>query len=154
MPVLIGDVDRFRAAADVGVPSASSNPLWYDTDNAPLLRVMIDDASIGAFRRIADFVPPSDCVYTLLPTMVIFHSGRRAVVPPLDEADDDRFTRRLLDMGCSYILLRDTDSPAGVLRMYPSSRIRVDLDGVDAGTVDLPGRAEPLVISVLARLPK
>ena len=155
VPILLADAARFREAADSGLEHARNNPFWYDTDNdRALWRVKVNDATAAALTRIGDFVPADDCVYILRPALVTFYSGRRGVVPPLEETDDDRFTRRLQQMGCNYILLRDSDSPSGTLRMFPSSRIRVDLEGVDAGTLEWPGRADPVVISILAKLPK
>ena len=123
---------------------------WIDPTRADVsesgFRYML--GVVSATRDIGNRVPEADCIYTMLPQMVLFNAKRKAWLPPTDLPDGNS-----ADLDCRYYYLTATPL-RGKPAFYPYELIKEHTETValyqPAGTQDS-GSSRRTVTGLLVR---
>ena len=148
----IGDAaDRYRSAADSGLPGARGFESWYTTVPAEsTLHVGTELSLIEALRHIPDVVPEEDCVISVRADWINYYARRRGDSPPRNTVPDPQFGARLRASGCRYLfasLFADSNFP---LPMHPMQRLGDRFEVLQYMAV--PGGVSTQPLSVLTEL--
>jgi hypothetical protein len=102
-------------------------------------------------RAVSDFVSPPDCVYTIAPQILWYHSGQRVDARTLPYPWPGGALRRALP-ACRYVLVTNTGSAQlGQPAMYPQQEIGTAAEVVFVVFADVERR---LPAAALLRLPE
>lgn len=77
----------------------------------------------AAMRRVEETVPPTDCVLSIVPSVVSFYSGRLSVRLPQHFDDEGVFREQLNETGCHYALMINFKTPSFPEHLYPAARL-------------------------------
>lgn len=93
-------------------------PSYYvgQGENAAITALLIND-----LRRLGKLVAAEDCVFTIKPATVVLLAGRRGLLPPLPDTNDEDFHRLLGE--CRYAYLVIGQSATFPEAFYPGNRL-------------------------------
>ncbi len=152
LPALASASARFLSADDSSVPDARGMRSWYQADPAKAARRTAGEAlAIGMLRRMAEEVPPGDCVISIRPDLVNYFAGRLAAWPPLDSVPEPRFSQQLHGAHCRYLFMTTASYTGYPVPLHPLQHLAGKIDVVDYGEVPLAAPGDGRIICLLAK---
>jgi hypothetical protein len=105
-------------------PAYRHVPEWYEP-RLPAAR-RLTEAQLGtvqAFREFATQIPRGECVFSTLPMVAAFYTGRDARFPPWESTDDRAFMEETRQAGCRYFVFTLEPGRGYTRAYYPLDRL-------------------------------
>jgi hypothetical protein len=101
-------------------------PEWYAGRHGPE-DFRARDLLVDSIRDVAAKVSTGDCVYSVKPSLVAFHSRRMSYPPPPEATDDNGFRAALGEKRCRYFLMMGS-TPSYPPFFYPLDRLKDEIE--------------------------
>jgi hypothetical protein len=152
LPTIAFAADRYRAAADSGIPGVRGLRHWYDADpHSAARRASGEVMAIDMMRRIGAAVPPDACVVSIRPDLINYFAGRMSSFPPIDAVAEPDFSRMLHAAHCRYAFLTTASYSGYPEPLYPLKRIADTVDIVDYGEIPQTAAEDGKIIVMVAK---
>ena len=152
LPTLALTMSRFLNPVAAEHPEYRGYPEWYKGNlERAQANVESHKSLLQGLRQIADFVPATECVLSIKPTLVSYFGRRRAVRPPLGQLGQGEFEAELKESGCQYLYLLEGSSPSYPQKFYPAARLASRLVPIQSAPMYKPGAAGQEVVGALVR---
>jgi hypothetical protein len=151
-PELALSLQRAAAVPEGADPAMRHLPEWYGAE--PRESREKAELHLAMVRALQDFgteIPGGECVLSINPAVVAFHSGHDSSIPPPEEVDDVGFGQQLAAQGCRYIVLLAARSPTFPTTYYPLERLGQRAEVISVHRLET-GSAQGRVVAGLARL--
>lgn len=150
IPSLLLTISRFTANAAPNLEAARRTEWWYESDRRDAeFKSRYLAYTMADMRHLAELVPPSECIFSTKPSIVMLYSERMAYVPPNASTSDTDFNEGI--KRCKFAYLIAITSPTYPSPLYPAARLPNRLNMLSV-VRDKGAEGKPMVFSALGEI--